>query len=155
MKKKLKWLWWAIPAVFVLMQFASPARTNPPVQNDFITASDPPAAVATSLRAACYDCHSSETAWPWYAHVAPTSWLITSDVNGGRHHVDFSDWPTNHVTAVRELGWIYEVLAHHEMPPPQYTLMHAAARLTPEQHQQLLDWLNGEMQKQMAASEAH
>jgi hypothetical protein len=33
--------------------------------------------------------------------------------------------------------------------------MHTAARLTPEQHQQLLDWLNGEMQKQMAAAETH
>lgn len=149
MKKKLKWLLWAIPAVFVVIQFISPAHTNPPVKNDFIATTHPPAAVAASLRGACYDCHSSETIWPWYSHVAPVSWLIASDVSGGRHHVNFSDWPVDHVSAVRRLGWIYEVLAHHEMPPPQYTLMHPAARLTSEQHQQLLKWLNEEMQKQM------
>ena len=25
------------------------------------------------LRAACYDCHSNETSWPWYSRVAPVS----------------------------------------------------------------------------------
>ena len=151
-KAKLKWLLWAVPVVFILLQFTNPARTNPPVKNDLITAAHPPAGVAASLRAACYDCHSHETVWPWYAHVAPGSWLVTSDVNGGRRHVDFSEWPTNPVVAVRQLGYVYEVLAHHEMPPLQYTLMHSAARLTAAQHQQLLDWLNTEALKQMATA---
>lgn len=25
---------------------------------------------------ACGDCHSNETAWPWYSRIAPASWLI-------------------------------------------------------------------------------
>jgi len=25
--------------------------------------------------AACFDCHSNETAWPWFTSIAPFSWL--------------------------------------------------------------------------------
>lgn len=155
MKKRWKWLLLAVPVAFALLQFTNPARSNPPVRNDLIATTHPPAAVTTLLRDACYDCHSHETIWPWYSRIAPGSWLVTSDVNGGRHHVDFSDWPKDPATDVRELGWIYEVVAHHEMPPPQYTFMHPAARLTKAQHQQLLNWFDQEMKKQMAAAVTH
>jgi hypothetical protein len=30
---------------------------------------------------ACFDCHSNETEWPWYAGVAPVSWLVYRDVS--------------------------------------------------------------------------
>ena len=52
---------------------------NPPVRNDV----DAPAEVAAVLRAACYDCHSHETRWPWYSRVAPVSWSIARP-RGGR-----------------------------------------------------------------------
>ena len=29
-------------------------------------------AAADLARAACMDCHSNETTWPWYSNVAPT-----------------------------------------------------------------------------------
>jgi len=41
----------------------------------------PPPEIAAMLHAACYDCHSSETKWPWYSRLAPMSWLIAGDVN--------------------------------------------------------------------------
>ena len=41
---------------------------------------------------ACRDCHSNETVWPWYSHVAPVSWLVTSDVEEGREHFNVSVW---------------------------------------------------------------
>ena len=34
-------------------------------------------------RRACFDCHSNETTWPWCAEVAPFSWLIQRDADGG------------------------------------------------------------------------
>ena len=43
-------------------------------------------------RAACYDCHSSETRWWWAVKVAPFSWLAQHDISDARRHVDFSDW---------------------------------------------------------------
>jgi hypothetical protein len=41
---------------------------------------------------ACFDCHSNETVWPWYASIAPISWVVTNDVMGGRHQLNFSEW---------------------------------------------------------------
>src|SRR5271167_2263090 len=93
MKKTLTYLAVAIPAVFDLLQLTNPARTNPPVKADMIACLHPPDPVARALVASCYDCHSYETKWPWYSRVAPVSWLIASDVNKGRNHLNLSDWP--------------------------------------------------------------
>jgi mono/diheme cytochrome c family protein len=41
---------------------------------------------------ACFDCHSNETVWPWYSHVAPVSWLVQRDVEHGRRKLNFSEW---------------------------------------------------------------
>ena len=43
-----------------------------------------PRDVKAALHGACYDCHSNETAWPWYTAVAPASWMIHRDVDEGR-----------------------------------------------------------------------
>ena len=88
MKRKLKWLKWifaALVAVFVLLQFTSPPRTNPPVApgHDLLATNPPPPEIAALLHNACYDCHSDETRWPWYSHIAPVSWLVADDVNTG------------------------------------------------------------------------
>ena len=95
MKKKLKWIFAALVAVFALLQLTNPPRTNPPVVpgHDLMDTNPPPPEIAARLRAACYNCHSHETKWPWYSHVAPVSWLVAGDVTRGRERLDFSDWP--------------------------------------------------------------
>ena len=47
--------------------------------------------VARILDRSCQDCHSNHTAWPWYSHVAPVSWVITRHVNEGREILNFSE----------------------------------------------------------------
>ena len=140
MKKKLKWLALALVAVFLLLQLTNPARTNPPVVRDFIAATKPPADVAASIRAACYDCHSHETTWPLYSRIAPSSWLVVSDVNEGRQHLNLSDWPTDNAHAAKKLDWINEAIDAKEMPPSKYTALHPEARLTDTQRKAILDW---------------
>ncbi len=140
MKRKLKWIFGALVLVFGLLQFTNPARTNPPVVNDLTATNPPPPEVTALLHAACYDCHSHETQWPWYAHIAPASWLVVSDVNEGRRHIDFSNWPTDPAAIAKKLDRINEVLGYREMPPTKYTLLHPEARLTDAQRKQLMDW---------------
>jgi hypothetical protein len=154
--KKWKWI---LPAaaiaivVFAALQLFNPARTNPPVKVDFIVAAQPPAAVAAALRAACYDCHSHETLWPWYSRLAPVSWLVVSDVNEGREHLNFSDWPQSDAArTAKKLDRLSEVLDYREMPPAKYTLLHPAARLTDEQRKQIMDWADATAQKLRAAT---
>jgi hypothetical protein len=129
------------------LQLTNPARTNPPVVNDLMATNPPPPQIAALLHAACYDCHSSETKWPWYAHLAPASWLVASDVNEGRRHLDFSDWPVEADRVAKKFDRINEVLDYREMPPKKYTLLHPEARLSEAQHQTLLDWSDTESKK--------
>ena len=83
---------------------------------------------------ACFDCHSNEVSWPWYAYVAPASWLVRGDVDRGREELNFSEWGVRHQEG-REVG---ENVAESEMPPPLYTLVQRKAVLTPAERAELV-----------------
>jgi Haem-binding domain len=73
---------------FVALQFVPWfARTNPPVTTQIQW--DSPK-TQDLMRRACMDCHSNETVWPWYAQIAPISWLIVHDVDEGRSKMNLS-----------------------------------------------------------------
>ena len=44
------------------------------------------------VQRACQNCHSLQTEWPWYSHVAPVSWLLSHDVQQARLHMNLSRW---------------------------------------------------------------
>ncbi len=99
-------------------------RTNPAVVSE--PAWDAPQTRALFFRA-CADCHSNATRWPWYARIAPVSWLVVRDVERGRRHLDVSEWqrPQRHARDAAE------ELREGKMPLPLYLVAHAEARLTP------------------------
>jgi hypothetical protein len=150
MKRKLKWLKWifaALVVVFELLQFANPPRTNPPVEpgHDLMATNPPPPQIAALLHSACYDCHSYETRWPWYSHIAPVSRLVAGDVARGRERLNFSDWPQAlPERAAKRLERISEEVDDQDMPPAKYTLLHPEARLTAGQREQLMHWADQE-----------
>ncbi len=72
--------------VLALAQLVPLDRTNPPVDGEAPASGE----VREVLRRSCYDCHSHETRWPWYAHVAPVSWWVVHDVHEAREHLNFS-----------------------------------------------------------------
>ena len=154
LKKKLRLGLLAVVAAFLLLQLANPRLTNPPVKQDLIAATKPPPAIAASLVAACYDCHSHQTIWPWYSHVVPMSLLVANDVQEGRANLDLSEWPDDPKRAARRLEDMSEEISGHEMPPKKYTAIHANARLTDVQQQALTDWLDDEAD-QLKKSAAH
>src|SRR5689334_1138005 len=105
-------------------------HTNPAVVVE--PAWDRPATRALAVRA-CFDCHSNETRWPWYSHVAPTSWLVQNHVDEGRSALNFSEWQRPH----DEAGEAAEAVLEGEMPPRSYTLLHPTAALSPEERRAL------------------
>jgi hypothetical protein len=148
MKKYLKWFFVAAVAVFALLQLTNPAHTNPPVKTDFIATLNPPPEVAGMLRAACYDCHSDATRWPWYSHIAPVSWQVVQDVNEGRKHVNLSEWPANQPDLARKkLEHMSDEIDQGDMPLAKYTLIHTDARLTAAQRDELTQWLDAQADK--------
>jgi hypothetical protein len=98
-----------------------------------------PMEVKTILGKACSNCHSSETAWPWYARVAPASWLMAHDVTRARAAMNFSEWPSGY----RASGLLMAACAAGQggqMPPRQDTMMHPEARLSAAEVRSLCGW---------------
>jgi Haem-binding domain len=123
--------------VLVAMQFVPVDRSNPPVTGEIPA----PPAVAPILKRACYDCHSNETRWPWYSHVAPVSFLVARDVHAGRRHMNFSTWTAYTTTKqTRAVKDIWEQVSKGEMPMSIYVPMHPGARLTDADKAALEAW---------------
>ena len=77
-----------IALVLFAIQLVPVPRENPPVTAEI----QAPDQVRSLLESSCYDCHSNQTVWPWYSHVAPVSWLVYRDVRKARDELNFSLW---------------------------------------------------------------
>ncbi len=109
-------------------------HTNPPVTAT--PAWDRPRTAALAAKA-CYNCQSNETEWPWYAHVAPVSWLIQQDVELGRAEMNFSEWAPEELNADHVATDVYV----RHMPPMRYLPLHPSSRLTDTEKNDLADGL--------------
>lgn len=97
--------------------------------------------VVPLLKTSCYNCHSNETNYPWYAHVAPASWLIAYEVKKGREELNFSTWQEyDSNRMVSKLDDIATEVGEGHMPKSIYTLMHPSAKLSEEQRALIVAW---------------
>lgn len=110
---------------------AGAPRDNPPVRAEPAWSS--PRTRELFFRS-CADCHSNQTRWPWYSRVAPVSWLVASDVKGGRGHLNVSEWDRPQKDAHEAA----EELRDGEMPLPLYLLAHPGARLSAAERAELV-----------------
>lgn len=124
--------------VLIGIQFIPVERTNPPVSLDI----GAPDNISAILRTSCYDCHSNETIWPWYSHIAPVSFLVAGDVEDGRKHLNFSEWDKyNDKERSDLLDEIIEEVEKEEMPLTIYTFTHPNAKLDPYRIGLLKEWV--------------
>jgi hypothetical protein len=132
-----------ILVVFILIQMIRPTKNDSRNDINHISTVVPvPAEVEEILKTSCYDCHSNNTVYPWYSEIAPVSWYLAQHVNEGKEHLNFSEWTVynknqqDHI--VKDLE---EVLESHEMPLKSYLLMHEDAKMTPQQYEILMNWV--------------
>jgi hypothetical protein len=146
---------------FVLIQLVPFGRThvNPPVVQE--PKWDSPQTRALAVRA-CFDCHSNETAYPWYSNVAPVSWLVQRDINEGRQRLNFSDINGTQRTrggedregggegfgGGRRENEIGRVIQNGSMPPWYYIIQHPSASLSDQEKQQLIQGLQATLGNQ-------
>jgi mono/diheme cytochrome c family protein len=127
----------------VVMQFIPVPHTNPPVQTtvawDSVETKD-------LFYRACADCHTNETTWPWYAALAPASWLTSADVNSARARFNISE-PSNRGTfgGFENVNDIRQWIESGTMPPSDYLLLHPAARLSDAEKQQLIQGIQNSL----------
>lgn len=132
MKRWLIRIGLAAAIVFAAVQLVPCPRTNPP--EEFAAQWDSPRTRELFYRA-CADCHSHDTRWPWYSHIAPVSWLIVDHVREGRREMNVSVEDEVDVTeAVDEIR-------EGEMPPADYKLLHPEARLSEAEKAELISGL--------------
>jgi hypothetical protein len=125
MKRFLRLLVPSLVVLVVLIQFVPYGRdhANPAARDE--PKWDKPETRALAKRA-CFDCHSNETAWPWYSHVAPASWLLRHDVDEGRSEMNFSEWSKPQDEADKAS----KMVRKERMPLRKYLLLHPDARLS-------------------------
>ena len=141
----------AIIGLIVLQFIPSKLPPNTPVQlQDKSEVQNASVEVMAILKTACYDCHSNQTKYRWYAYVAPVSWQIAKDVVKGREALNFSEWNTlNKRKMVSKLADIKEQRAKDVMPMKIYTFIHTDAKLNPTQKLLITDWTDLETKRIM------
>ena len=143
---------WKIAAVLVsLIAAAQLIKPLPPAANQStadLSAISELAPAAAILNRSCRDCHSMGTAWPWYARIAPVSWLVAQDVSKGRQFLNFSRWDA--YRPAQKLGFLAAMASatsQDRMPPPRYLWLHPGSRLSYADRQTITTWANAEFRR--------
>jgi hypothetical protein len=126
-------------SVFFGMQFVPTRGTSKTSTAGTHTAEMINPQVGKILDRSCQDCHSNRTAWPWYSHVAPVSWVISKHVNEGREMLDFSQW-VNQPPSANERMLICDAVSNGRMPLPGYTVIHRNAKLSRRDVESICQW---------------
>jgi len=143
-----------IAAVIVLSTIHPWGNLHAAAPDPILEGSTVPPSVRQVLLTKCADCHSENTHWPAYSHVAPASWLIERDVHEGRSHLNLSEW--QHYSAEDQATLLNRIAAEvrsGQMPVKRYLVLHPQARLSPEEQQLVYDWAKAErkqIRKQLA-----
>ncbi len=143
MSKKKRLIWYVILGGFILMQAYPVNRPKVKIDNpnDLIKNTEVSDTVVKMLRSSCYDCHSNETRYPWYASVAPVKWLVFRDIEKGRKELNFSDW--NAMSSDDKADILYDIseeVMEGDMPMYIYPLMHSDAKLSKKDRKAISDW---------------
>lgn len=135
--------------VFVALQAFRPAKNvslvAPFTGKDDITARfPPPPAVREILATACYDCHSNQTRYPWYAEIQPVAWWLADHVTEARRELNFAEFGTySRKRQMKVLEKVVDEVRDREMPLKSYTFIHREAKLTDAQITALCSWAEG------------
>ena len=122
--------------LLIAIQFVPYGRdhSNPPIVAEPAWNSDQ---TRTTFRRACGDCHSHETRWPWYSHIAPASWYLQRHVEHGREEFNVSRWGVGE----NEGDEAAENVRNRKMPLRSYLLAHPEARLSDAERTAFIDGL--------------
>ena len=127
----------------IIIQFFRPARnTSTELLSADITKVVPvPEGVLSVLKRSCYDCHSNNTAYPWYMNIQPVAWYLAHHVKEGKHELNFSEFgsykPKKQLHKLQEIA---KEVKEGEMPLSSYTLIHSRAKLSEDEKLLVVRW---------------
>jgi hypothetical protein len=140
----LKKILLCLAAVFVALQFVRPEKNvsaTPLGPDSLVVRYDAPPEIRRLLATACYDCHSNNTRYPWYAEIQPAGWFLASHVRNGKRALNLSTFATlGQKAQARRLEFMLDAMTDRAMPLPSYTWAHRDAILTDAQIQAFAAW---------------
>tara|TARA_R110001592_G_scaffold244667_1_gene506057 strand:+ start:217 stop:669 length:453 start_codon:yes stop_codon:yes gene_type:complete len=116
------------------------SKTVPKI--DFMLVNDVPNNIKIKIQTSCYDCHSNNTAYPWYNKIQPVAWFLESHIADGKKELNFNEW--GDYSNRRKKGKLKSIISQikqDEMPLTSYTLIHSNAKFTEKEKKVLFEWL--------------
>jgi len=141
MKGVLKKIGLLLLLVFIVMQFVRPDKNEAGYESVAYFENDtkPTPEIKEILKSNCYDCHSNQTNYPWYAEIAPVSYWLGDHVEEGKKHFNVSDWEQySDKKRDHKLDELIEEVEEGEMPLSSYTWIHGD--LEKEEMETLIAW---------------
>lgn len=132
--------------ILIGIQFIPADKTNPSVDEALTLKADE--SVMKLLKSSCYDCHSFETKWPYYADIAPISFFVSGHVKDARAALNFSIWEAMDIK-IKEARLKRAIITvnNEMMALPSYVAAHEEAKLSVEQKEILTAWFKEELNK--------
>ena len=145
MKKNFKRILIALLALLIIIQIFRPAKNKSDKfsVNDISTKYKVPENVANILKTSCYDCHSNNTVYPWYAEVQPVAWWLNNHITEGKKELNFSEFASYQIRRqYKKLEEINDQVKKDEMPLKSYLIIHTYAKLDSQQKSSITNWVN-------------
>ena len=145
MKKIIKSIALLLVAALIIIQFfrleKNLSSIDGPEPNDISKVYSVPQEVSTILETSCYDCHSNNTHYPWYANFQPVAWWLADHIKEGKKEINFSEFASYRIgRQYKKLEEIKKEVEEGEMPLQSYTIIHGDAKLSAAQKEILLQW---------------
>ncbi len=143
--------------LFVLIQFFRPDKNVSAAKQPYDIFNYYPASdtVKALVQAACYDCHSNNTEYPWYSNVQPLYWWMDLHVKEGKRKFNFSTYGDYGMRrATHKMDESIELMEEGEMPLKSYTWIHTGSRLNAEQQALIIAWFR-EVRKKAEKLNSH
>ena len=142
---RFKKIAWAIAIGLIAIQFIQPAHniSGQVLETDISKAVSVPDSVQMILKRACYNCHSNNTIYPFYAYIQPIGWLLNSHIEEGKSQLNFSDFGSlSKRRQASKLKSIANQIKDGAMPLPAYTMLHKNAVLGKTDKDLIINWAN-------------
>ncbi|HQS06396.1 MAG: cytochrome C [Sphingobacteriales bacterium 17-39-43] len=129
--------------ILVAIQFVQPAR-NQSVQastGGIASVINVPENVQAILQNSCYDCHSNNTRYPWYATLQPGAWWMAWHIEKGKAELNFDEFGNYSKRRQNsKLKAITSSVDAETMPIPSYLLIHRKAALSKADQTLIKQW---------------
>jgi Haem-binding domain len=150
MIKKIAYI---VLALLVIIQFIRPARNISTIESPTHIGKQYtiPEPVEAILEKACFDCHSNNTVYPWYANVQPVGFWLDDHVKDGKRELNFSEFLSYSPKKARhKMVELIDQVKEGEMPLNSYTWIHTSSKLSQEEKAELSAWADA-IAKQIAS----